>query len=528
MINDWKNERIFETDSFSIQTGSQGTQLDLSNLVVLGTSLASGVQDGALYNAGQRNSFPIQLAQQIKKLTDVKGLQEFVQPDINSENGYHLVFNTNPAETEFFGKSIFDLGTLQPVALLNGEAPTAYSGDKAKIRNFSAPLLQVGQMGIASTGGPQDSNPAFSAFYQRYASNPGTSTMISDALATQPSFFIYEGGINDALLYALTGGGAPITDESTFSSAVSGTIGGLASAGTVTNLGEIKGVVLNIPNILFFPFFRAIGYNAIELDTAKVLALNRGFEGFNTLLDAAVLNGFLDVTDAANRKVEYSVGKNSILVVDTTLKDLGPFFDQLRFIDTIKSDADRMQLAFFEQARPLDSGELVLLSAGSILGSEFDGDTTTKETPIGAAVPLGYSLTGVSEGNRYFLSFAEQNTIETNRQAYNAILKKTISDFNQQNGDILLVDIEKIFADAAGLPLVLNGDGIPGLLSQGAIYTPDFNPFTGIFSTDGIHPCTRGYGLITNAIIQAMNERWRSEIPEISISRLSGAPYKLP
>ena len=329
LVRDWidDNPRGMEaTDS---------GQVSLQNLVVLGTSLASGVQDGALYNDGQANSFPALLAKQFEL---VGGNTDFGQPNISSENGYHLIFNPTGKTDSIIGRSLLDLSDQAPVAEPNGELITAFGGDKTKIRNFSAPLVYAGQLVTALAGGPADvMNTAFSPLYQRFATNPGTSTMVGDALAANPTFFVYEGGMNDVLLYALRGGNgtAPISSVQQFTQAVSAGIGVLASRNTFTEY-TVPGVVLNIPDILKLPFFTLVPYNAIPMpDSTTAANTGLAFADYNAGLAAAVQFGAIDAAERDKRTISFSIGANAVVINDKDLTTVNILQNQFVFMQLI-------------------------------------------------------------------------------------------------------------------------------------------------------------------------------------------------
>jgi len=508
-------------------TGEAGTA-DLSNLVVLGTSLASGFQDGALHDAGQANSFPALLGGQFQ-IGTIGGTTDFGQPDINSANGYNMLANDGS------GRSELSLSLLAPVNTTGDllSILTPWSGTTNTLNNFGVPLTQSGQLVIAATGGPVTDtyggavpaagNPAYNPFYKRFASSPSAdgatgSTPLTDALGAGGSFFVYEAGINDVALYAAGGGTTaigPITNPAVFEGAADAAIHALATTGG-TNAYEIEGVVLNVPPILVFPFFQAVKYNAIPLDAATAGALNSGLAAVNGAIQALVDNVGLDQADADKRFMSYAEGQNAILVIDESLTDLGPLFDLLGL-----PAANRAGLVPYEQSRPLTADDIVPLGTAPILGVEADGDDTVADTPYGLVIPLGFSLaTGIQPGggDPFYIDGAEQVEIETNRAMYNAALAGAVADVNAAGGDVVLVDIESIFLDAAGF------DGVTGIEAQGLTLAPDFSP-NGIFSTDGIHPCQRGHGLIANKIISAINAQWGASVPEVNIAGLPGPVF---
>ena len=513
-------------------SGDKG-DADLSNLVVLGTSLASGFQDGALYDAGQANSFPALLAAQFQ-VSGIGGTTDFGQPDINSANGYNMLANDKKS-----GRSELDLSLKAPVNTVGEIASilTPWSGTAKTLNNFGVPLTQAAQLVVAATGGPVTDtyggkvpaadNPAYNPFYKRFASNPSAdgatgSTPLKDALSAGGSFFVYEAGINDIALYAI--GGAtnlvgPTTAAATYKASAYAAIKMLATAGG--NAYEVEGVVLNVPPILDFPFFQAVTYNAIPLDAATATSLNTGLAAVNAAIKGTAKAGYTG--DVSGRLMSYAEGKNAILVIDESLDDLGPFFDILVGGGVLTAE-DRFKLTPYEQSRPLIKGEIVPLGTSPHLGVEADGDADVADTPLGLVIPLGFDFAEFAHeplgGDSYYIDAGEKEEIEINRELYNEALAETVSAVNAAGGDVVLVDIASIFLDAAG-----TSDGVKGIDAQGLNLDPDFAP-NGIFSTDGLHPCQRGHGLIANKIIGAINTKWKASVPEVSIGGLPGPPFK--
>ena len=547
ILDDWKE--INPVPSVPEISGDNG-DADLSNLVVLGTSLASGFQDGALYTKGQANSFPALVATQMQA-NGVGGTSDFGQPDINSDNGFNVFLN-NP----LFGRTVLDISDETPVPTAGDLTSilTPWSGTTSTLNNFSVPLAQAGQLVEATTGG-SSLNRTFSSFYARFASSPSkdgahSSTLIGDALSAKGTFFIYEAGMNDVALYAAGGATSTLgtlTASNTFKRNVDDAIHRLASAGTslagrldggVTPSYTVEGVVLNIPPILAFPFFQAAKWNAIPLDAETATTLNTSLAPVNAVIQGSTEAGYSG--DVSGRLISYSEGGNAILVWDDELEDLTPYFNSVvtaqvsanSAIIAIQDDDTRnaaiqaqvteimKSMAPYVKSRPLVEGEIVPLSTVPFLNTEADGDDTEKTTPYGVVIPLGFSFTKPADGDSLFISKAEVIEIETARAIFNAHLAGAVADVNTAGGDVILVDIEAIFLDAAGL-----SDGELGIRSQGLNLDPDFAP-NGIFSSDGIHPAQRGHGLVANAIIEAINAEWDASIPRVEIAPLAPPPFQ--
>ena len=504
-------------------TGDPGV-LNLNTYVAIGNSITAGFMDNALYTDGQNHSFPNLLATQFAITGVTEAGFEFNQPDISSENGYSGMSGGN-----ILGRYELSLAQQRPVPTV-GELPTPYSGDKSKLNNFGVPGMKITDAtspGFASNG-----------LYARFASNPGTSTVLGDALARNPSFFTYWLGNNDILGYAIGGGvnASLITSQSNFQAALQQSLGGLVQSGA-------QGVVLTLPPFVLLPYFRAVPYNAIPMTDASVVAqLNSGFAGLNQALDALVqvsqASPLVNVTqaEADARKVSYKLGANPILMEDDALVDYdrpGGEFDILLALSLI-TPAQRQALAPYGQSRPATPSDLPVLPSATVLGTTVGGNATAL---VGITVPAYDNL---------ILSASEFNTVVGTTATYNATIAGVVQGINAQaNGSITLVDVQPAFADLFGLSPALatalfdpsNGanpalaamaanararaDGVLGIEVEGHLLRPDFAP-NGVFSTDGVHPNPRGHAIVANLIIDALNSTKGAAIPRVNVTALRG------
>src|SRR5699024_2724099 len=171
--------------------------------VALGNSLTSGYADNALYREGQEVAFPYLLAEQLENV----GGGEFTQPYV--EKGSVGVGSDGNARL-VLGEAN---GELAPV-------PEADEGDLSIFQDIvEGPFNNMGVPGatVLSTVFPGYGNPAngegnYNPFFTRMTTDPANASMLSDAVAQQPSFFTVFIGNNDVLGYATTGGAStPIT-----------------------------------------------------------------------------------------------------------------------------------------------------------------------------------------------------------------------------------------------------------------------------------------------------------------------------
>lgn len=477
---------------------SQGSA-DFTNYVAIGNSLTAGFMDGALYDNSQRFSLPALLSEQLE-FTGAPST--FNQPDINSTNGYNT--SVNSGEEPILGRFKLDTSIPGPSPTLNGDPIQSYEGSTSSLNNFGVPGIQVGQLLTPDTGTP--GSAAFNPFYARFASSPGTSFILEDVIAVQPTFFSLWIGSNDVLGYALSGATNPaiLTSQADFQERFGAVVNTL-----MTNT-EAKGVVANIPPLIAVPYFRAVPYNAVELtNPAEIAGLNQAFGGLHDALDAIVEFLGHDEEDAERRKVSYESGNNPILIVDTNLEDLGPKFDQLGL-----DPEDRAALEPYVQSRPMETdlpgigSELVLLSAAQVLGTPADPENPQSIT--GVVVPLA---------PQYTLTAENIVEIETARGTFNAIIEGVVGNANASETRIAFYDTndaESAFSDIFGL------DGSqPGIEIEGTFLQPDFSP-NGVFSTDAVHPNARGNAILVNEFIRVIEDTFDAVIPDVNVLRLPG------
>jgi hypothetical protein len=488
-------------------TGEPGSA-DFSMYVSLGNSLTAGFQAGALFTEGQNNSYPAIMAEQFALVSENNA---FNQPDINSVNGYNSTYS-NPGSGVFRGRLVlFDAdgaGPGTPVPAPAGtpgmpapyndvtaaDIPGAYAGNKAELNNFGVPGILLGQVLTPLTGGPSTANPAYNPLYARFATAPGTSTIIGDAIAKDPTFFSFWLGNNDVLGYATTGGSGAVglTDPVAFEGQYTAAIGQLLGVGA-----DVKGVVATIPDVTTIPFFTTVKHNAVVLDQAKVDLLNPAFAGYNAALDGlknpAFGGAFGTAAQLDARKIVYAVGPNEILLADKDASDLGAGFDALQGAGAI-TPAQRAALAPYEQVREAASTDIITLSAGGVLGTLVGGNPNFIN---GVTIPLA---------DQYSLIPSEITAIRDRTTAFNNIIKDVVSD---NSARLALADINVKFTAIVTRETTMV-DGIP--------VNATFAPPAGLFSPDGVHPNNRGSAYIAQVFIEAINAKFGASVPLPSIA----------
>ena len=350
------------------------------------------------------------------------------------------------------------------VPLLTGMASVAAQGP---YNNQGVPGAKLTDM----------TNPAYAnPFFGRLKTSL-PATMLSMATDLNATFFSLWIGNNDVLGYATTGGddGATgpngLTDAGTFKTAYDAAVAALTANGA-------KGIVANIPDVTSIPYFTTvpIGTDAVNAANAALLNSAQAYGAYNAGLDqvaADTSNAFTKAftqQKADARKIRFTGGQiNTFVVVDPSLTDL---------------TAVNPALISIRQARP---GELMTLT--------LPGDSI-KCAGWGTQKPI--------PGN-YHLTLAEIQKISNATAAYNNAIKAAA-----QAEGLAFVDANTRLKELATTGIVADGISFSSALVTG-----------GAFSLDGVHPSTRGYAIIANDFIDAINASYGSNIPKVNVGSYS-------
>lgn len=446
---------------------------DFTKIISVGNSLTAGYMDGALYNRGQQNSFASILAVQVKEL----GGGDFNFPAINSANGFFQMGPQGP-----LGRLILTVnpttGATGPAPIGAGDLPSNFTGNKATLNNFGVPGITLLTALIPQTGGPASpANPAYNRLYERFASNPGTSTVIGDAaaaLANGGTFFTFWLGNNDVLGYATGGASNPaiLTSDTDFQQRL-----GAALATMLQANASAKGAVANIPSLAVLPYFNLVPWNALPLTQAQATQANQAYAAYNGGLAQARAFGLISIQEEEFRRVQFQAGQNGFVMQDESLTDLSG-----------------LGLPTIRQSKPVDKATLPLSQA---LGQTVGGN---------AALIRGISF---PVEDNFVLIPQEQAEIQSKIASFNNIISAAVQANSER---LVLVDVNDL------LNKVLAGEVRAG----GVGLTASIIPPNGGFSLDGVHPNARAHAFVANHFIGAINAKWGSNIKKVNPNEFIG------
>ncbi len=453
--------------------------LDFSKYIALGASFTAGYTDGALFTKAQENSFPNILASKFGT--------DFNQP-LMKDNIGGFVFGGN--------------ATAEPRLYFNGAGPVRLEAlpttglvDRAEgssFNNYGVPGAKSFHLVAPGYGNPAgilagSANP----YYARMASS-AEATVLGDVMAESPTFFtLSEVGGNDVLGYATSGGSG--MDQSPSATNPTGNLDPATyGSNDITNplvfdqvfrnmvmtmtTGGAKGVIATVPDITLLPYFTTVPYNPIPMDEATATGVNGAYAAYNAGIQQAfgalvALNAISeDMANAevAKRTISFAAGQNPVVIIDESLTDLG---------------ALNSAFAGLPQLRQSTSEDLLVLPGSAFIGSLADPSNPSSVNGVG--VPLA---------DQWVVTASELASITTATSAYNA----TITDVASSNDNVALVDLNAILREASG-GIVFDNYTITTSLVTG-----------GLVSLDGIHLTGRGYALMANRMLGAIDDKFGS------------------
>jgi len=136
------------------------------------------------------------------------------------------------------------------------------------------------------------------------------------------------------------------------------------------------------------------------------------------------------------------------------------------------------------------------------------GEYITLSVPIDSMKCTKYGLLINSINNRYTLDSTEVSAIDDAINSYNAVIIQKAAQYN-----LALVDMHSYFNSVQS-----------GVKWDGADFNAEFVS-GGFFSLDGYHPNQKGYALIANEFIKAINAKYKAVIPTINCVECDGVLF---
>ena len=474
---------------------------DFSTYVAIGNSLTAGFTDNALFKAGQENSMPNLLAAKFALV----GGGSFSQPLTNDNIGGLLA---GGAQIPGFNpRLVFD--GQGPVDLSDLIGPVMPTTDIV-LNNPAGPFNNMGVPGaksfhlIAPGYGNIANLPAMLAnpYYIRMTGTTPDASVLELAMAQSPTFFTLWAGSGDVLGYATKGGDGtdPITDQPTFDFAISTLVSTLTSGGA-------QGVMANIPYVSTIPHFTTVPYNPLDPTNPD---FGPQIPTLNTIFGA--LNQIYTALGQPERNVVFSETEASAVVIkDENLTDISEqiigalnanpafsiFVQQFGLPEEAAPLVANLLGTTYGQTRQANENDLFVLPSSSVIGT-VNGASVAALVAQNLPLELAgqFSVEGVSFPleDKWVLLPEEQEEIKLATDSFNATIASA--------------------ANGAGLAFV-DANAMMQTLASGGFTDGDYTLTAslvtgGAFSLDGVHLTGKGYAVMANEFMKAIDATYGS------------------
>jgi len=479
---------------------------DFSRYVALGNSLTSGYTDNALFRSAQENSYPNILAQKMA----AAGGGEFKIPYMPDDIGGFT--NLGVA-----GKMILainpETGAMGPISMDAVSPFTPASG--GAFGNMGVPGAKSFHLLASGYGNPAGiATGTANPYFARFASSPTTS-VLADAAAQNPTFFTLWIGNNDVLSFATSGGSGVNqtgnTDYTTYGpndisdpQVVAGSIQIMLE--TLRNTVGAKGAIANIPSITDIPFFTTVPH-------APLSPANPSFGPMIPTLNQTFgqLNAVFDYLGVPERKVTFSSDAASAVVIqDETLANLSNQITAVLQSQGLDAGTATILGMTYGQSRQANANDLMLFTSQTVIGQV---DTTRVTQLMGMGVPqeqaVQLSIGGVTYplADQWVLIPSERDAVINATNAYNAAIAQLAQQY-----DVAFID-----ANASMKQLSSQA----GITYFGTNYTTTYVSGSA-FSLDAVHLTAKGYAMISNYFIDAINLKYGSTLRNVNPNTYPG------
>ncbi len=459
---------------------------DFSNYVALGDSFAAGYSDGALFIEGQMGAYPNILAQQFALV----GGGEFTTPFMSDNIGGLLL-----GGTPIYGPRLY----------FNGASPAPVPGPPTTelTNHLSGPFNNMGIPGAKSfhliaEGYGNTAGVALktaSPYFSRFSSNSTSTklTVLEDAKNQNPTFFSLWIGGNDELGYATSGGDPsvdPLTPPATFDAVYNIILSQLTTGGK-------KGVIANLPYVTTLPYFYVIKYNQLTQANLTLGGVNQ-VNALNTQLYGPLHNALAFLGQGNRINLLSTTGNNPMVIKDETLVNLSVQLTQVLIGGGVPAQTAGALGAIFGQVRQTVPSDLICFSAATRIGQPTSLALDGEVSPVPSLNILGinYPLP-----DRYVLLPTEVAEIKAATDAYNQTIQTAVTTY-----DLAFFDAKVVMDQLGTTGITANNFTLNSTFVTG-----------GAFSLDGIHPSPRGYALIANKFIQAINAKYGSNLKSVNL-----------
>ncbi|MBU1098161.1 MAG: hypothetical protein KKB34_16880 [Bacteroidetes bacterium] len=250
------------------------------------------------------------------------------------------------------------------------------------------------------------------------------------------------------------------------------------------------------PNPLFDAVLRGSG-TQLELAIAQNPTFVTLWIGNNDILAYATRGGLFPITDPTIFKNTYEQILNGL--VSTGAKVV------------IANIPDVTSIPFFNTVGPT----LMASGTNAVVGTKADGSIALLSLTENFLTLQASAELAAGKGTALDKPLSNGVILDASEIA---VAKQIVTAYNQAIAALAaaknypVVDINAFFTNIAANGLFVDGLNFSTQYVSG-----------GIFSLDGVHPTSRGYGIIANEFIKVINSKYKAAIPLINVSTIPGS-----
>ena len=278
-------------------------EINPTRFVMIGGAHTAGYMNDALFYEGQQNSLAALISNQLEKVGGTPIYQPFV--------------NASSVGIGLTGLSQMKLGYKTDCKGITSLSPirVASVGDLSIFNdNLFSTTNRFGNYGIPGMKLMNADTPNYSqsnSYFARMAST-STASVLSDVIATDPTFFSLFLGVEDVLDFAKSGGTTNnLPSVGDFQNAYQNIIETLTSNGS-------KGVIATIPDVTEMPYFTTIPWNGLTLDAASNTTVNSIYNPLGYYFSVGS-NPFMIVDSTANQFATRQILSSELLLLSLPL-----------------------------------------------------------------------------------------------------------------------------------------------------------------------------------------------------------------
>lgn len=246
--------------------------------------------------------------------------------------------------------------------------------------------------------------------------------------------------------------------------------------------------------------------------------------GSNDVLGYALAGG----DDALDKMTSITIFKNNIGDALNSLTATGakgavanipavvdiPYFTTIPYNALVltQAEADALDSTYATNNPPISfvaGNNPFVIKDGNTKRQMKEGELVLLSLPLDSVYCAGWGSNSLKPlDDRYVLTTPEINSINGSTNQFNSFLKTKADSL-----DLAYVDMNAFFKSTQS-----------GIVFNGVTFTPQFVS-GGAFSLDGVHPNAKGYALLANEYIKAINNKYGCRIPLADVNAYKGITF---